>query len=378
MPNRSSKPVRDPSRRAVTLADVAASAGCSTAVVSCVVNGARGKVTVRPETRDRVLAAAAKLAYRPHFASRSLARRRSQTLGVFVEPSTWAGLGFVYEGSILQGVESVCRELDYDILAINLGGRQAPDSCAHKFVEQRIDGLLLLHVQASAEWVEPLCSIHHNVAAVNYYGPCRALDILNFDNVAAGRMAGRHLASLGHRRIGYIGSMDPATGLGTAQRRDGLLREAVELGLECRPEWILDPPNANFMERIEPLPFIERFAVAASEIAGFGPKGPTAWLAYCDIVAIRMSRRLRQLGLQVPRDLSIMGIDDANGAEDSEPPLSTVRQPFAEMGAQAAKLLIQRAEQGLSECPHNVFLSSPSLVGRESATPLSALGATLR
>lgn len=363
--------VSDPQKRAPTLADVAAAAGCSTAVVSCVVNGARGKVSVRPATRARVLATAANLGYRPHFASRSLARRRSETLGVFVEPSQWAGLGYDYEGSILQGVESVCRTRNYDILAINLGGNQTPESCEHKFVEQRIDGLLLLHVQTHAAWVERLCSLHHNVAAVNYYGPCRNLDVLNFDNVEAGRLASRHLAELGHRRVGYMGSMDSATGPGTTERCEGLLREAAELGLECRPEWVLDPPNTAFMAEIDALPYASRFTAAAARIADFGPRGPTAWLAYCDVIAVRIGQRLRRLGVRVPDDLSLIGIDDAQSAESFDPPLSTVKQPFAAMGAQAAELLIQRAEQGLSDCPHSLTLCPPSLVVRESTAPVS-------
>lgn len=358
-------------RKTATLADVAAAAGCSTAVVSCVVNGARGKVTVRPETRDRVLAAAERLAYRPHFASRSLARRRSETLGVFVEPSQWAGLGYDYEASILRGVESVCREHGYDILAINLGGNQTPESCAHKFVEKRIDGLLLLHVQANAAWIERLCAFHPNVAAVNYYGPCRKLDIVNFDNVAAGRLAARHLAELGHRRVGYLGSMDPETGPGTAQRREGLVQGAAERGLECRPEWILDPPNAAFMAETADMPYDLRFAFATRRISELSGEGPTAWVAYCDSIAVRIGQQLRRDGVRVPGDVSLVGIDDSLSASSFDPPLSTVRQPFAAMGAQAAELLIRRAEQGLSECPHALELGAPSLIVRESsATPI--------
>jgi LacI family transcriptional regulator len=360
----------------VTIRDVALAAGVSRPAVSVALNASKGNTRVSDETRRRVQTIAAQLGYRPHFASRSLARRRAQSLGVFVEPSEWAGLGFDYEGSILKGVEAVCREHDYDIVAINLGGDQTPESCGHKFEEKRIDGLLLLHVQSNAQWVAPLCALHHNVATVNYYGPCRGLDILNFDNVAAGRLAVRHLADMGHRRLGYLGSLDTYTGLGTEQRRNGLLTEVAALGLECRPEWILDPPNRAFMAANEALPYAERFAAAADVIANLRRDGPTAWLAYCDIIAVRVCRWLSRRGLRIPRDLSLMGIDNAQYSEFHDPSLSTVQQPFSEMGAQAAELLIRRAEQGFVECPHTLQLSAPALVVRESTAAPTSIDAS--
>jgi LacI family transcriptional regulator len=352
---------------AVTIRDVARAAGVSAPVVSTVLHGAKGNTRVSAATRDRVAAVAAQLGYRPHFASRSLARRCSETLGLFVEPSPGSGLGFDYEGSILQGVEAVCRAHNYDLLAINLGGSQTPESCSHKFVEKRIDGLLLLHVGHNADWVEPLCSQHHNVAAVNYYGPCRNLDIVNFDNEAASRLAVENLVALGHRRLGYLGPMAEDTGPGATLRRDGFVRAVTALGLPHSAAWVLDAPNEEFMGPLSRKPYEGRFDAAAAVVASLGSSGPTAWLAYSDMIAVRVAQGLRPHGLRVSGDVSLVGIDNAQIGQYLDPPLATVQQPFAEMGAQATELLIQRAEQGLAGCPHVVQLFAPSFVARPSA-----------
>lgn len=354
----------------VTIRDVAQAAGVSAPVVSTVLHGSKGNTRVSPATRQRVMEVAGRLGYRPHFASRSLARKRSETLGIFVSPTPGAGMGYEYEGSILQGVERACRELGYDILAINLGGQQTPDTCDHKFVEQRIDGLLLLHVEADADWVAPLCTRHPNVAAVNYYGDFRGMDILNYDNVAAGRLAARHLAALGHRRIGYLGWLLPKPGVGTAQRCQGLVEECRSLGLDTRPEWILDFPHPLFARPEADLPYELRFAQAARAMADLRPKGPTAWLAYNDMTAMRVCQQLAGLGLRVPQDLSVMGIDDAPSGQYFAPAIATVRQPFDEMGAEAVHRLVRRAEQGLGACPHAFLHSTPTLVARASAAPV--------
>lgn len=354
---------------AVTIRDIALAAGVSKPAVSVALNDSTGNTRVSAETRRRVREIADRLGYRPHFASRSLVRRCAQTLGVFVQPSEWAGLGFDYEGCILRGVERVCRERGYDILAVGLGGSQPAETCGHKFAEKRIDGLLLLHLHTNHAWLAPLCASHPNVAAVNYYGPCRGLDIVNFDDVEAGRIAVRHMADLGHRRVGYIGSLDPGTGPGTKLRQEGFVTEAAALGLECRPAWILDPPNQAFMEANNAIPYRDRFAAAAAVVAELVPRGPTAWLAYCDIIGVRVIQRLARLGLRVPRDLSVVGIDNAQVGEFYDPPLTTVAQPLVEMGAETARRLIERAELGLARCPHAVHVSAPALVPRESSAP---------
>lgn len=358
---------------AVTIQDVAKAAQVSVPVVSTVLHGSKGNTRVSAATRQRVIDIAKSLNYRPHFASRSLARKRSDTIGIFIPPGQWRGLGYGYEGAVLQGVESVCREKGFDLLAINLQGAQEPEHCLNKFAEQRIDGLLLLHLTHDAPWINGLCAAHSNIATINYHGAARNLDIINFDNEAAVRTAIRHLAGLGHRRIGYIGSMsadgpDPEALLRCA----GFRRAILEQGLALKDTWVLDTPNTAFMDEINRLPFIDRFLRAATEIAALRRNGPTAWLAHNDLVAGYTMKHLHRRRLRVPRDLSVVGVDNSEVAQLLDPPLTSVSQPLFDMGALAANRLIDRVGLPPAKPRHILHQSPPRLVRREScAAPRS-------
>jgi Transcriptional regulators len=364
----------------ITIHDVAEAASVSVPVVSTVLNGAKGNTRVSEATRKRVVETAERLKYRPLFASRSLARRRSDTLGVFVPPGEWRGIGFDYEGSVMRGVEAVCREKGFDILAINLQGKCGPEQCANKFVEQRIDGLLLLHVGHDAEWVEELCGRHPNVAAVNYHGACRGLDVVNFDNTAAARLAVKHLAELGHRRIGYLGMMTfEETGPGAVERCDGFSGMVADMGLEAAPEWVLDSPNKAFARAAKARAFAERFDFAAERVMSMRPnERPTAWVGYNDFAVVKLMRQMRYLGARAPEDLSFVGIDDSPLATLLMPTLSSVAQPLFEMGRMAAERLIDRAElgaeRGLEGLPHVFVKCAPEMRARGSSGRLGDRG----
>lgn len=358
---------------AVTIKDVAKEAGVSVPVVSKVLHGSKGNTRVSDATRKVVQETAKRLAYRPLFASRSLALRRSDTIGIFVEPRLWSGLGYPYESSILNGVEHACRERQYDILAINLGGNQNPEQCGHKLTEQRIDGLLLLHVRQNPAWVAKLCKAHGNIAAVNYHGDCSALDIINFDNTAAVSMAVEHLAALGHRRIGYLGSLEfEDIGLEGAVRCNGFVNSLEMLGLPIKPAWILDTPNKTFAGIGKTMPYAARFDFAAEAILSLREGGPTAWLGYNDLVLISVFDLLRKKGIDIAKAFSFVGIDNMDLGKFSSPKLTSVSQPLFEMGALAATRLIERNGHGTEKFPHIIKLCAPELVVRESTSRLPA------
>jgi len=323
---------------------------------------------VSSETRLRVMGAAARLGYRPHFASRSLVRQRAQTIGVFI-PCDGASIGHPYEAAILRGIESACRSREYDLLAINLGGEHAPDLCAHKFTEQRIDGLLLLHVAHDASWVAPLAAAHSNIAAVNYYGPVRGIDTINFDDQAATRLAVSHLFLLGHRAIGYIGRLSPHPGPGERLRREGFEAAVRESGLTIDPDWVIDESAPAFSQRVQAAQPPEAADLALECILALPPqRRPTAWVTHNDMVAIPLLQRLKGAGIRVPEDVSVIGIDDHEFCRYTTPALSSVRQPLEAMGARAAKLVVARAEAEGLDCPTMHELFEPELITRGSTS----------
>lgn len=354
-----------------TLKDVARLAGCSTAVVSTVINNARGNTLASEEMRERVREAARKLGYRPNFASRSLVRRSAETIGIYVPPDPWAGLGFRYESAVVQGIEQACRAHGYDVLAINLSGGGTPDTCIQKFAEQRIDGLVLLHVDHTADWVASLLAQSSNVVAVNYYGSA-AVDRVNFDDAAASELAVRHLAELGHRRIGFVGSYHLPLGPGADLRCDGYRRAMAAAGLAIDPQWVWDRKNPALRPSAEALATAQDDGRAgAIHLAGLGDARPTAVVAYNDLMAIRIVRQLEELGHRVPAAVSVVGVDGSDIGELFTPELTSIRQPFAAMGRRATELLIEKAKLGFRAARVETAreLASPELLIRQSTAP---------
>jgi DNA-binding LacI/PurR family transcriptional regulator len=357
-------------RTQTTLKDVARAADCSTAVVSTVINRARGNTFVSSELRKRVEAAARELGYRPNFASRSLVSNRTRTLGVYIPPAPWAGPGFSYDGEILKGIEPACRARGYDLLLINLTGNQAPQACLDKFAERRIDGVLLVHAEPGSPWIGDLVASGHNVVAIDYANPEPGLNAMVFDNPAVSRMAVDHLMTLGHRKIGFLGScMDPVSKDGMA-RQMAFLDYARQRGLEVRPEWVFDAMRSERALRPEE-PVCEIEGVwGARHILKLGAAGPTAWLAYGDMVAVHAMRHLQAAGVRVPEDVSLIGVDDSEWCRMVTPQLSSIGHPLSEMGRRAVELLIQISENDKAvRGVHEVF--APRLAARGTTAPLA-------
>lgn len=357
-----------------TLKDVASVAGCSIAVVSTVINNARGNTLASPAMQARVRDAAKKLGYRPNFASRSLVRRSTDTIRIYVPPDPWAGLGMRYEGAILEGIEQACRTHGYDVLAINLNGAGTPETCAQKFAEQRIDGLVLLHVDHTPGWVAPLVRRSPNVVAVNYYGDAQ-VERVNFDDKAATAMAVRHLAGLGHRAIGFISAVEVPLGPGADLRCAGY-REAMEsLGLPVDPQWVWDHGNAQLDADPDALSTPDDGGAGAMHLWRLGANRPTALVAYSDRLAIRAMQRLAKMGVRVPDDMAVVGIDGTEIGELASPELTSIRQPFAEMGRLATERVIRRAKGGVKPAGQmrpsaaETALVAPELVIRQSTGP---------
>lgn len=359
-----------------TLKDVARAAQCSTAVVSTVINNAKGNTNVSPEMRERVIRTARMLGYRPNFASQSLVRRSTRTIGVYVPPGSGSSFAYRYESAIIRGIERVCQERSYDLLAINLGGNTTPEDCFDRFTERRIDGLVLLHLHPDAdEWIRPLLDRHPRVVSVNYYGSVSRLATVNFDDHAATAAAVRHLAELGHRNIGYIGPglLDP--GPGAALRYRGFVDTMRSLGLPVSPRWLWDRNNPDARMPAEDIDLFISGEVAVDDLLAL-PRAemPTALVCYGDVTAIHAVRQLKRRGLSVPGDVSVVGVDDIELCRYVDPPLTTIRQPLEDMGARAAGLLFERGLErpAADERPaaaNPPELAPATLVVRDSTAP---------
>lgn len=305
-----------------TIEDVARAAGVSVATVS---RALRGLPNVAASTRERVERAAGELNYRADPAASRLAAGRSRTLAAVVPfVNNW------YFSEVMAGVEAVCAEAGYDAVIISLGtghGERRPID-GSEALHRRVDGLITVDIEISDEEV---AAIHTNGLQVISVGPeLSAAPSTGIDDVGVGRLATQHLIDLGHRRIGIIGDRtDPVLWyLVPRLRHAGYVETLETAGIEIDPALFVD---GNFT--------VHGGAEAFGELMTLDDR-PTAVFAIGDAMAFGALQRARELGLDVPGDVSIIGVDDQPVAEVLG--LTTIHQDVAEHGARAARWLIDR------------------------------------
>ncbi|MGN0843669.1 MAG: LacI family DNA-binding transcriptional regulator [Kiritimatiellia bacterium] len=331
------------------LKDIANSLGCSIGVVSHVLNHSEGNISCSDALRDRIHRKAVELGYLGNWTSRTLRVKRTNTLGVFVPPASSAFFRSAYEGQLLAGVSEVCRECGYDLLLISIPGSAGAEECATKLASRRVDGLVLLHVPESADWLQPLVDLKANCAAVNYFGSV-LIPSVNFDDRAATFLAVSEMVRMGHRRLGYVGALRIDAGYSTQRRLDGFLGGLAESHLRPDPHWIFEArysggPSPDW-RRLSPRDLAQWFA--ARFVATRQELRPTAFVCHSDAVAALLLTEFHRMGVRCPEDVSLVGLDDAPISRSLFPSLSTIRQPLSDMGARAARYVLDAFEKLLS------------------------------
>lgn len=317
----------------VSIRDVAARAGVSTATVSHVLNGTRGS---RAETRQRVLDAIQALGYSQNQAGRDLARGRSSMLGLIISdirnpffPEVTAAF---QEQALLNNMDALVLNTNYDA--------QRTLNSVKRLLGLQVPGVAVLTSQIDPAIVNLLAE--HHVAAVyldlgrvDPPGNNRAISNIVLDYEHGIVEALEHLVKLGHRRIAYIGG--PVHLHSAQRRRDAFHESAVQMGLDAQATI-----DADFTVK-------GGYFACAKLLAG---SAPTAIVAGNDLTAIGVLHRAYDGGLRVPDDLSVVGFDDILFAEFTQPALTTVSVPRIEIGRVAFQALW-------------TMMADPSRAGRE-------------
>lgn len=311
--------------RRTTLKDVAEKLGLSTATVSLVINGAKAAEAIPRETHDRVLAAARELDYRPNTLARSLRSNRSYTIGVLVPE-----VSHDYAAGIVGGVENYLQKEGYLYLVASHRFRQdLRDKYLNLLLDRQVEGFVLINTQLETPLPLPAVAVADHNTLPGVTG-------IVIDNERAALVALEHLAALGHRRIAFFKG-HPGSG-DTELRWRAIHHAAEKLGLPVLPELCVQlsgQPGEVFSaeEAYDEGHLFGRKLLARNEPF-------SALFAFNDIAAIGAMRAFFDAGLKVPEDVSVVGFDDIHGAAYQNPSLTTVRQPLAEMGEIAARLLL--------------------------------------
>lgn len=341
----------------VTITDVARAANVHASTVSRVLNG-RAELSLLPETRERVIAAAARLGYRPSALARGLRLRRTFTLGMLVPDIT----NPVFP-SIIKGVEGAAHARGYHLILCNTDDSfEREASYLRVLREWRVDGILIASSSTADSTIAELR--REKVPFVLLNSASRASDDLAVtpDNRQGVSAALDHLIQLGHRRIGLIAA--PQTTM-TGQERLLAARAALR-----RHHLSIDDALVAVADS-----FSEASGYRAARRLLVDGEPLTAIFCANDLIALGAIRFAREFGLAVPDDLSVVGFNDIPQSELFDPPLTTVHVPQEEMGVLAAALLIDQLEGRHVERRHIVL--ETELVVRGSSGPPSASTATV-
>ena len=344
--SREESPRRD---RPVSLKKLADHLGLSPATVSLVINQSPVAGSIPQETKDRIFAAARKFNYRPNFFARSLRTQRSFTIGVMV-PEVSEG----YASMVMSGIEDhLLHEGYFYLVASHRHREDLIDEYPKLLLDRSVDGLIAV----DTPW-------HHDmpvpVVTVSGHNKVKGVTNIVLDHPHAAQIALNHLLQLGHRKIAFIKGQEFSSD--TEVRWSAIVEAAGALNLSIAKSLVVqlegDSPSPQLGYKVT------KRLLAAQE-------GFTAIFAFNDISAMGAIRAVRDAGMRVPEDISIVGFDDIQSAAYQIPGLTTVRQPLRKMGKIAAETLLRRINRPGVEQVKQITVE-PELVVRETTRALSS------
>jgi len=328
----------------ITLKELAAILELSQSTVSRIINGEATAHRIAQETQRRVLHAAALNGYVANTMARGLRQKRTYTIGVIV-PEISEG----YSTTVLSGIEDELLKDGFFYFVVS--HRHRPDlleGYPRMMLARSVEGIIAVDSTMSEDMPVPVVSISghdHRDGVIN----------IELDHDLAAHLALSHLKSLGHRQIAFIKGQEFSSD--TKLRWQAIVQAAQDLDLAIDDRLVMQ------LQSPEPGPIpgqeVTRLLLQA--------KHPfTAIFAFNDVSAIGAISAIREAGLRVPKDISVLGFDDILSAATHHPPLTTVHQPLRSMGQAAATTLLSLIRDDTPHPRPNAITVYPKLVIRES------------
>ncbi|MDD4807263.1 MULTISPECIES: LacI family DNA-binding transcriptional regulator [Caproicibacterium] len=338
----------------VTIRDIARKTGLSPSTVSLVLNNKCERISQK--TRDLVLKVAAEMNYHPNQMAVGLITRRTKTLGLIIPDIT-----NTFFAEIAKGAEEACQKSGYSLMLCNTNDNPQKDADYINVLASRgVDGILFTMSVSSQvskdtqcfrilQQVEkPFVLVDRTVEAPE--GGSAAPSVL-VDNELGGYLATRHLLELGHRRIGFISG--PMGELSSQKRLFGYIRALQEYGIT------FDPMLMKVGDYHTSTGYQLAKALLEQHVTGI--------FACNDMMAYGVFQQADQQGIQIPRQLSVVGFDDLQFSQLMRVPLTTMKQPAYDIGAGAVQKLIQMLDH--PDQPQDNLIFKPELVVRSSTGP---------
>lgn len=328
---------------ATNIRDVAKAAGVSVATVSKVLNG---YTTVNQQTKERVLQVVKETRFTPNSAARSLVGRRSMTIGMFLT----TGLAHPFFAHILSGMEETLKRMGYDLIYLTQLHWNKEYSFVRHCQSRNVEGVIVFGFQQGDMDFSELIDSDIPSLFIDLDMKGDRTGFISSDNAAGIREAMKYLIGLKHRRIAFLAGIPNA--YVSRPRLQAYLEGLAEAGIPHREEYIV---GSDFDK--------EGGYQSMKQLLAL-PERPTAVICSSDTSAVGAIKAIREAGLSVPEDISIVGFDDIDLASHVHPALTTVRQNTNAIGRQAIELLDALITEKLDEPP--VAIVPVELVIRDS------------
>lgn len=317
-----------------TIQDVATAAKVSATTVSRYLNN---RLELPADTAARIDAAIARLDYRPNALAKRLSLGRSEAIGL-VTPE----IANPFFAELAAAVEDEADKHGYAVFMASTGGRRERELASlGRLRDRHVDGLIMMTNQPDDGTLAAAVNQHRQVVLIDEDIPGVNVPKVFVENRQGAYLATRHLIEAGHRRIAHIGG--PADLFSAKERRQGFLDALREAGIEAEPGFIHHGAYAR------------EFGLEAMRGVLDAGDAPTAVFAGSDFIALGVMQAIKQRGLSVPGDISLVGFDDMPFADLLAPGLTTVRQPTAELGRAGLRALLalfeKKAPEALTRLP---------------------------
>lgn len=331
----------------ITIKDVAERVGVNPSTVSRVLNG-DSTLSIREETKNRILEAIKEMGYTPNPIARSLRKKTSDAIGLLIPDITNP-----FFPEVIKGAETAASEKGLSLILCNTDENSDRERNLVRFlIDRRVDGMLLFSSRLEDETVSEVEKSGIPYVLVNRGSRSNSGAHVVVDNALGARLAMQHLISLGHCKIAHIsGFLYTETGL---ERLEGYRKSLNAAGLPFDSEYMVE---AGFT--------VQQGYIAMQKLLSL-KNPPTAVFAANDLMAMGAMTAITEKGFRVPEDISLVGFDDIWVAERITPALTTVKIPLNEMGSLAMQIISDKIEQ--KEIQDERIILNPELIIRSSTT----------